>query len=315
MFKLAHYQPMTSELADIERRLEELFPELAVAPIRQLDVGFGSVVLETSDGVIVRIARHASAAEGHAREAKLLPALQGRLPLAVPDPRWRVEPGSPDFPHGAIGHRRLAGKPLSPALLARLGRGSITSELAGFLLALHRFPAEEATQLGLPQADRDPDRLRAFRDEVLPPLQDALAPAEYRTVRGWWDRLLADRQMWAFMPRLRHGDLWYDHVLVDERLGRLVAVVDWEAAALGDPARDFATQSHLGEEFAEATLAAYTDQGGQVDRGMKHRISRQWELREFGGIRTALELNDREEFQESVRKLRAGPILSGRRRE
>jgi hypothetical protein len=61
-----------------------------------------------------------------------------------------------------------------------------------FLSALHRFPAEEAEELGLPHADRDVDGLRALRDEVLPPL-------------------------------------WYEHLLVDRPSGRLLAVVDWEA--------------------------------------------------------------------------------------
>lgn len=301
-------RPMTRELADIERHLAERFPELAVVPLSQLEVGFGSVVVETSDGVIFRIPRHARAAEGHAREAKLLPALRDRLPLAVPEPRWRVEPGAADFPLGAIGYRRLAGTPLSPVLLARLGTETIASDLAGFLFALHCFPAEEAEELGL-DADRELRSLEAFRDDVLPPLSDALAAEEYRTIRVWWDRLLADPEVRRFTPMLRHGDLWYDHVLVDEQLGRLVAVVDWEAAALGDPARDFATQFHLGAEFADAVLASYAAQGGQVDRTLKHRIGRQWELREFGGIRTAIELNDWEEFEDAVRKLRAGPIL------
>lgn len=302
---------MNEEIVDIERRLAERFPELAVSPLRHLETGFGSIVVETSDGVIFRIARHGWAARGHAQEARLLPVLHGRVPLAVPEPCWCVEPGTPSMPYGAIGYRRLPGTPLSPELLGELGRGTVATQLAEFLLALHRFPAEEAHELGLPDADRDPDGLRALRDDVLPPLKDALPPDEYETVRAWWDRLLADPEIRRFTPMLRHGDLWYDHLLVDERSGRLLAVVDWEAAALGDPARDFAVQFHLGEEFAEATLAAFAAQGGTVDESLRHRITRQWELREFGGIRTAFELNDEEELEDAIRKLKAGPLLAG----
>jgi aminoglycoside phosphotransferase (APT) family kinase protein len=298
------------EIAEIERRLAEHFPELAVAPLRHLETGFGSIVVETSDGVIFRIARHGWAARGHAREAKLLPVLHDRVPLAVPQPRWCVEPGTPSIPYGAIGYRRVPGTPLSPERADELGIETVARQLAAFLLALHRFPAGEAEELGLPDADRDVDGLRAFRDEVLPPLENALAPDEYRIVRAWWDGLLADPEIRRFTPTLRHGDLWYDHLLVDELSGRLVAVVDWEAAALGDPARDLAVQFHLGDEFAEATLAAYAAQGGHVDQSLRHRIRRHWELREFGGIRTAVELNDEEEFVDAIRKLRAGPLLS-----
>lgn len=298
-----------TDLKDIERRLAQLFPELAVAPLREVEIGFGSVVVETGDGVVIRIPRHARAAQGHALEAKLLPALRDRLPLAVPEPRWHVEPGTAGFPHGATGYERLAGRPLSPALLATLDAARIASDLAGFLLALHRFPAEEAEEIGVPQADRDLGSLQAFRDDVLPPLADALTAEELRAVRAWWDRFLADQDLLGFEPALRHGDLWYDHVLIGEELGRPVAVVDWEAAALGDPARDFAVQFHLGASFANAVLAAYGAHGGEVDQPLRHRIARQWELREFGGVRAAAELQDREELEDAIRKLRAGPIL------
>jgi aminoglycoside phosphotransferase (APT) family kinase protein len=306
---------MNAAIADIERRLAERFPELEVAPLQHLETGFGSIVVETADGVIFRVARHEWAARGHAREAKLLPVVRRDMPVAVPQPRWYVEPGTPGIRYGAIGYRRLPGTPLSPERVDELGRETVASELAAFLVALHRFPPEVAEELGLSSADRDVGVLRAFRDAVLPSLEKTLARDEYRIVRRWWDRLLADPEIRRFTPTLRHGDLWYDHLLVDDLSGRLLGVVDWEAAALGDPARDFAAQFHLGADFAEATLAAYERQGGQVDDGLRHRIRRQWELREFAGIRAAVELNDEEEFVDAIRKLRAGPLLAGHARE
>jgi hypothetical protein len=121
------------------------------------------------------------------------------------------------------------------------------------------------------------------------------------------------RQLGAFLFALHRFPA--GTFLVDEPSGRLLAVVDWEAAALGDPACDFAVQFHVGDEFAEATLAAYAAQGGHVDASLRHRIRKQWELREFGGIRTALELNDQEEFADAIRKLKAGPLLAGPTRE
>jgi aminoglycoside phosphotransferase (APT) family kinase protein len=304
---------VTEELAALERQLAARFPELGVAPLRHLETGFGSIVVETGDGIVFRIARCESAARGHEREATLLPALRDRLPLAVPQPRWRVSPGEPSFPHGAIGYRRLPGSGLSQELVARLGVETVASSLAAFLLALHRFPVEEAEELGLPHADRDPDDLEAFRAGVLPALQDALDPDEYLVVSAWWDHLVADPELRRFTPALRHGDLWYDHVLVDPASGQLLAVLDWEAAALGDPALDLAVQFHLGEPFAAATLAAYAAQGGQVDPGLRHRVRRLWELREFGGVRAAVDLNDQEELEDAIRKLRAGPVLADRR--
>ena len=262
--------------------------------------------------MIFRIARHASAATGHAIEAKVLPALAPRLPLAVPYPEWRVEPGAKGFPFGAIGHRRLAGEALSARSLERLGHATVASHLAAFLSALHRLPPHEAELLGVPRADRGKAQYEAMRARVMPALRTALTGAEYATLARWWDAFSRDDELERFQPALRHGDLWYGNVLVDESERRLVAVLDWENVAVGDPARDFASQYHLGEPFASAVLAAYAEAGGPVDESLRKRVWTRWELREFAGIGTALELDDADELEDGIGKLRAGPILAGR---
>jgi aminoglycoside 2''-phosphotransferase len=270
-----------------------------VRPLVLLDTGFGSVAVETADGVIFRVARHAGAAEGHALEARLLPLLRRRLPVAVPDPRWRVEPDAA-FPFGAIGYRRLAGEPLTPAL-AEANRDAIAADLGRFLVSLHGLSREA----GLPERDRVRDSFPRLCRDVLPVLRERLSAAEYDAMRRWARDFGADEEVDRFAPALRHGDLWYGNVLVDDAGTRVVGVVDWENAALGDPAADLARQLHLGEAFLEAVLGAY----GEVDDALRHRIRRRWELLEFAGIRTAAALDDEDELAETVEKLRAGPIL------
>jgi hypothetical protein len=43
---------------------------------------------------------------------------------------------------------------------------------------------------------------------------------------------------------------------------------------------------------------------------VQHRTDRHWELRELTGIPNAASVGDDQEIDESVKKLRAGPILS-----
>ena len=276
-------------------------------PLVRLDTGFGSVAVETADGVVFRVARHAGAAEGHALEARLLPLLRRWLPVAVPDPRWRVEPGAA-FPFGAIGYRRLAGEPLSPGPPGA-SLNLIAADLAGFLVALHGLPLEDAHEAGLPARDRVGDSFAGLCRDVLPVLRERLAAGEYDTVRRWARDFEADEEIDRFAPTVRHGDLWYGNVLVDRAAGRVVGVVDWENAAVGDPASDLARQLHLGEAFAAAVLREYGACGGSVDDALRHRIRRRWELLEFAGIRTASALGDEAELAETVEKLRAGPIV------
>jgi aminoglycoside phosphotransferase (APT) family kinase protein len=278
---------------ELAAQLQQAFPDLKVSPLRLLDVGFGSTVVETADGVVLRIARHARAAKGHAREARLLPQLQGRLPAAIPDPCWRSEPGEL-FSFGVIGYRKLPGKPLAPAD----ANETIAADIAAFIEQLH-----DVADVDAPSYLTDP--VRELHDTTTDVLRRMLSPDELDRLMSWWDDLRADERFGRFQPRLRHGDLWYENLLVTE--GRLVGVIDWGTAEFGDPAEDFDTLRHIGDDFAEAVLAAYP----HADSDLRHRIQRHWELREFWGIFLALELGDEDELHDAVRKLRAGPVLAG----
>jgi aminoglycoside phosphotransferase (APT) family kinase protein len=277
---------------EIAARLAAEFPDLQIEPLGVLDVGFGSSVVETGEGIIFRVARHARATRGHRYELELLPQLRGRLPAAVPDPRWRIEPGAA-FEHGAMGYRKILGLPLAP----HDATDAIAADVARFLERLHgirdvRARAEDFLRLG---------NLRGATSEALSRL---LTPAEYARIEAWWDEVAADERLSAYEPSLRHGDFWYENLLVSNR--RLVGVLDWGTAAYGDPAEDFATLRHVGDEFLEATLARYP----AVDDAFRARIERYWEARELEGIAISLELGDDEELNDSVQKLRAGPVLA-----
>lgn len=189
------------------------------------------------------------------------------------------------------------------------GEPPLASEIADFLVALHGFPPEEARGLGVPEADRDGAEFEALRDAVLPLLREVLSRAEYEVVVAWSDGFLADDEVDRFSPLLRHGDLWYGNVLVDPQTGRLNAVLDWDNAAIGDPAWDLTRQLHLGDRFAAAVLRAYRARRRARAPGLPHRIRRRWELLEFEGVRTAARLDDAGEFDDTINKLRAGPIL------
>jgi aminoglycoside phosphotransferase (APT) family kinase protein len=278
---------------ELAAKLQREFPDLEIAPLRLLDVGFGSTVVETADGVVLRVGRHARATRGHANEAKLLPQLRGRLPVAVPDPEWRAEPGS-SFPYGVIGYRKLPGERLAPAD----ADATVAADVAEFVTQLHGIDDVDA-----PRAEAD--IAEELHDATTDTLQRMLTRDEHGRLSGWWDEVLADERFRTFEPRLRHGDLWHENLLVAD--GRLVGVLDCGAAAYADPAEDFDALRHVSDAFADAVLAHYP----YADADFQHRVERHWELRELWGVRMSLELGDDEELHDAVRKLRAGPVLAG----
>lgn len=284
----------------IARALARAFPELEVEPLQHVAIGFGSVVVETPGDVIFRVARSKPVSNGHAVEAQALPMLADRLPAPVPVPEWRIEPGDPDLPFGAIGYRRLPGDPLGPEH-ARL---ELADELAAFFVALHAIQRGEAEAAGVPPAGSLRDHVESTRDAVLPRARAAVGRDEYRKLERLLDSLASDEALYRFDPVPRHGDPWYANVLVDEH-GRLAGVIDWEGLDLGDPAWEATAQVYLGAAFVERFLDAYG-----ADDAFRYRARRFAELREFGGVRRAVEADDQEELEDALRKLMSSPTLS-----
>ena len=186
------------------------------APLVEIDDGWDYKVLILGGEWVLRVPRHRLAVEELEKEIELLPELADRLPVQVP---------------------RLAHVSREPLYVVYpLIRGSrfAAEDPAGvraFLDALHAIPVDEVP------APR-PDWLETYRrqaDEfrrVVLPLLDA---DERR--RG--EALLAQVEtLTDFPPALTHSDLGPEHLLVHD--GRLVGVIDWGDARIGDPALDYA---------------------------------------------------------------------------
>lgn len=288
-------------VTDLTRALRAVCPDLPLPDPRIVDSGFGSTVVDTGDGIIVRIGRTAGAARGHAVEAAVLPILAPMLPVAVPVPVCFCPPG-PTLQFGAIGYRRLPGQPCRLATATE----ATSRDLGAFLAALHR--AEPRELPAMPGPDQVWRHWHDLRRDTEAALSDRMTASENRRLSLWWDRFLADRRMRHYRPAVRHGDLWYGNLLLCPG-GTISAVLDWEDVAIADPAQDLALARYLGPGLTQVMLDVYRSQGGVCDRAVQHRIDRHWELRELTGIPLAMAAGDEDELRQCVAKLRAGPIL------
>lgn len=302
---------MNASLDKIVQGLRRAFPAVQpLSPLGLLGEGFGSWVVETPGGVVFRVAKVAEAGEAYAREVRLLPVLQTHLPVAIPQPRWYL-PRTDAFPYGVIGYPRLPGSPPDPAFLRKLAVSGPADAIGEILHTLHTVPLQGELADLLPGAPSFRDRRagwQALWDQTREALRQALAKGEYHRVEDWWQGFLSDNRMAAFPAVLTHGDFWFENLLVEG--GRVVGLLDFQEAGVDDPVRDFVPQLYLGERWMRRVLEHYQKVGGTVDEGFEHRLRNLWALREFGGVDYALRYNDREEFNDSIEKIRKGPILS-----
>lgn len=184
--------------------------------LREIDDGWDFRVLILDAKWVVRIPRSELAAEELAKEIELLPTLAQPLPVEIP----RFEPVSrePLF----VVYRLIPGEPL---------RDEDPAGVRGFLDALHSV---DATTTAVPR----PDWVGIYRAHA-EDWRSFVVPLLDREERERAEALLQETETLSeFEPALVHCDLGPSHLLC--RDGRLVGVIDWGDAKIGDPAVDYA---------------------------------------------------------------------------
>ncbi len=206
---------------------------------------------------VVRIARHAEAAEAIRREACLLPRIAAHLPLPVPRPEYFPATGAE--PAITI-HEIVPGPPLSQELysgMAMADRGHCAGQVGEFLAALHALDLDAAATCAVPRLSMGAraERLRdAARQTLSGHLDSRLLEAALRSLST------AERQgrKGEIRPVLLHGDLDPGHVLYDPGRSRVTGIIDFGDVQIGDAAWDFAyIFADYGLDFLGRCLARY----------------------------------------------------------
>ena len=193
-------------------------------------------------------------------EARLMPRLAPRLPLAVPVPE-RLDTDPERFRHLLV-----PGDPVDPdRLTADDGR-----RVGAFLRALHDSPPAVWAGTGIGDDTEQLPALDLMEERVVPRL-----PPDLREP----GRALLRRSREAVRRRaLRHGDLGPAHLLATG--DGVTGVIDWTDVALGDPALDLAWTVHgTPVAFRDALVAAYGARREELERGADwHRLGPWWEV-------------------------------------
>ena len=184
--------------------------------ILEIDDGYDFVVAIVDDDWVFRFPRRAAVEAALEVEIVLLPALAPALPVDVPS--FAHISRDPLF----VGYRLIRGE----ALVDEDADG-----VRAFLEALHALDPS-----GPPL--EQPDWVEAYRVQCAE-FERLVLPFLDNDRRAQARRLFADAETLVdFKPTLLHADLGPDHLLV--RDGRLVGVIDWGDARVGDPALDYA---------------------------------------------------------------------------
>lgn len=226
--------------------------------INEAGLDYRVAFVRATDGEdwVLRVPRTREAAAKLSEERRILEFVRPRLSVAVPV--WQV------CRDELVAYRRLPGEPgltlddsSQPVWHFEPSCPEFATALGRFIAELQALDVKAASEAGVPvmsmsevrsQWRADFERVRA-EFEVAHPLQ------------ARWEAWFSNDMFWPERTAFTHGELYAAHVLVDGP-SRIVGVLDWTTAKVGDPAVDFTYQHMMGPAAFEATVAAYVEAGG-----------------------------------------------------
>lgn len=234
----------------VRRLLTAQFPQWAGLPIAAVpSAGTDNALYRLGDHMVVRLPRIHWAVQLVDKEYQWLPRLVPHLPLAIPVPLARGEPGE-GYPWPWAVYRWLDGEDRTPAEGPALRQ--MAADLAGFMRALQRIDPTGGPPAGPLNFDRGVPlgvRDQATRAAIVS-LRGVLDTAALTEA---WEAALA-APAWPGLPVWLHGDLKPGNFLYRE--GRLSAVIDFGCLGVGDPACDLQVAWNLFEGEARAAFRA-----------------------------------------------------------
>jgi aminoglycoside phosphotransferase (APT) family kinase protein len=265
MTRPLHEDEIPVDLPLVRALVDASFPDLANLALRRLTTtGSSNALFRLGNDLVVRLPRQPGGTATIDKEARWLPAVGARLPVAVPEV---VAVGEPALGYGERWSivRWLPGvhpPAVKPGAEGDPHRGRLAEDLAAVVLAL-----KEATLLR--EARTDPD-LRWYRGEPVGAMAEPTFTAiqRCRQIPGlgldldrvtevWTDVVAACSGDHYREPRWLHGDLVAENLLVTD--GRLSAVLDFGALSVGDPTVDLVAAWEVLDPPARETFRRLVD--------------------------------------------------------
>jgi aminoglycoside phosphotransferase (APT) family kinase protein len=219
----------------VQRLLAAQFPQWSGLPVRKVRPGgWDNRTFRLGDELAVRLPsahRYVAAVE---KEQHWLPRLAPQLPLPIPAPVARGEPGE-GYPFPWSVNRWLAGEPPTAGTLAQAGDEGVAfaCQLAGFLRALQAIDAADGPAAGAHNFHRGGD-IAVYDAQAREAIDRLAGQLDAGLARAAWERARGSR--WHRAPVWIHGDVAATNLLVQD--GRLCAVIDFGTCGTGDPACD-----------------------------------------------------------------------------
>lgn len=207
------------------------FPQWAALPIRPVALdGWDNTTFRLGDELTVRLPSHEMYVPQIEKEHRWLPVLAPQLPLPIPHPVAKGDPGC-GFPAPWSIYRWLPGE--AAALTDDTDYEGLADDLGHFLTTLQRVSTEGGPPAGAHSFNRG-GPVSAWDELTRSAIAEVGDEIDKDGALAVWEAAIGaewtGRDVWV------HGDITGSNLLFQR--GRLCGVIDFGCSAVGDPACD-----------------------------------------------------------------------------
>lgn len=229
-------QRITVDAEHVRRLVGQQFPRWAGLPVQPVaNGGWDNWTFHLGAEMVVRLPSASEYALAVGKEHLWLPVLAPRVPLPIPVPLAKGQPGA-GYPYAWSIYPWLGGEPASADRIADPVRFAV--DLAGFLKALRSIDPAGGPRPGKHNWFRG-GTLRTYDGEVQNVLAKLDGHVDAGLAREIWKSALDAR--WDGVESWFHGDVAAGNLLLSD--GQLAAVIDFGTCGIGDPACDLDRKS------------------------------------------------------------------------
>jgi aminoglycoside phosphotransferase (APT) family kinase protein len=211
--------------------LSEQFPQWAQLDVRPVSLdGWDNTTFRLGEDMSVRLPSHEKYVPQIDKEHRWLPVLAAQLPVPIPRPIAKGEPGC-GFPRPWSIYGWLEGEPAAVVGVTDYDR--LAEDLAYFLAALQRADRDHGPPPG-PHSFNRGGPVSAWDEQTRATIEQLADEIDAAGAVEVWDAALAAE--WNGPDVWVHGDVTGSNLLI--RGDRLYGVIDFGCAAVGDPACD-----------------------------------------------------------------------------
>lgn len=269
------------------------FPELEIHNIEALEGGWDNYVFLVNGNIVFRFPLKEEFVLSMKAEIELLSRLDG-FPVALPGYSF-ISSSSSFF----AGYQFIEGKPL---LRVPVMTDGIMGDMVSIIQYLRNLDVSgiESTGIAFHSPETWKDRMSTMLDRFGNTISVYTGDDVFLEAQSQVDKLLSNIPESSFS--LIHSDLYRGNVLVRPDFSGITGVIDWQEAAVGDPAMDVAALAlDFGREFT-ARLAEKTQKS--IDPEALQRARLYQKLEPFHILEHRVEHNEMDGVERIVKEIR-----------